>query len=79
MRRRGIWCWSGRGRVRRPSICRLRRYSPNRTGCPTKKGPAAMLARWPAHPRDIDHNPTPAAIRARPAVPIMRLRDYDHD
>lgn len=39
----------------------------------------AILQRWPAPLRDIDHNPTPAAIRARPAVPIMRLRDYNHD
>ena len=42
-------------------------------------GPTAMLPRWPAHLRDIDDHPTPAAIRARPAVPIMRLRDYNHD
>jgi len=44
-----------------------------------EKGPVAMLARWPARSRDIEHNPTPAAIRLRPAVPIMRLRDYNHD
>lgn len=44
-----------------------------------ERGPVAMLPRWPAPLRDIDHNPTPAAIRARPAVPIMRLRDYNHD
>jgi len=44
-----------------------------------EKGPVAMLPRWPAPLRDIDQNPTPATIRARPAVPIMRLRDYNHD
>src|SRR5439155_6708725 len=44
-----------------------------------EKGPVAMLARWPARLRDIDGDPTPAAIRLRPAVPIMRLRDYNHD
>lgn len=42
-------------------------------------GAVAMLARWPARLRDIDRDPTPAAIRRRPAVPIMRLRDYNHD
>jgi len=44
-----------------------------------EKGQVAMLVRWPAPLRDIDHNPTPAAIRARPAVTIMHLRDYNHD
>jgi hypothetical protein len=44
-----------------------------------EKGPVAMLPRWPAPLRDIGHSPTTAAIRARPAVPIMRLRDYNHD
>jgi hypothetical protein len=44
-----------------------------------EKGAVAMLARWPARLRDIDAEPTPAAIRLRPAVPIMRLRDYNHD
>jgi hypothetical protein len=44
-----------------------------------EKGPVAMLARWPARLRDINGDPTPAAIRLRPAVPIMRLRDYNHD
>ena len=44
-----------------------------------KTGPVAMLPRWPAYLRDIDHPPTPAAIRARPGVRIMRLRDYNHD
>ncbi len=44
-----------------------------------EKGRVAMLPRWPVYPRDIDDNPTPAAIRARPVVPIMRLRDYNHD
>lgn len=39
----------------------------------------AMLIRWPARIGDIDDEPTPAAIRLRPAVPIMRLRDYNHD
>jgi hypothetical protein len=39
----------------------------------------AMLPRWPARLSDIDHNPTPAEIRTRPMVRIMRLRDYDHD
>lgn len=42
-------------------------------------GAVAMLARWPARLRDIDRQPTPAAIHLRPAVPIMRLRDYNHD
>ena len=44
-----------------------------------EKGPVAMLPRWPAPLHDIGHYPTPAEIRARPAVPIMRLRDYNHD
>ncbi|MEG3146867.1 hypothetical protein U1839_19630 [Sphingomonas sp. RT2P30] len=44
-----------------------------------EKGPVAILPGWPAPLRDIDRNPTPAAIRARPTVPIMRLRDYNHD
>ena len=39
----------------------------------------AMLARWPVDTHDADRTPTRAAIRARPAVPIMRLRDYNHD
>lgn len=39
----------------------------------------AMLATWPARLSDIDRSPTPATIRARPVVPILRLRDYDHD
>jgi hypothetical protein len=39
----------------------------------------AMLARWPAPLRDIGGGPTPAEIRRRPAVPVMRLRDYNHD
>jgi hypothetical protein len=39
----------------------------------------AMLPRWPVDPHDAERPPTPAAIRARPAVPIMRLRDYDHN
>lgn len=43
------------------------------------KGAVAMLPRWPARLSDIEDEPTPAAIRARPAVPIMRLRDYNHD
>ena len=42
-------------------------------------GVVAMLPRWPARVRDIDREPTPAAIRLRPAVPIMHLRDYNHD
>lgn len=44
-----------------------------------EKGPVAMLARWPAPLKDIGKYPTPASIRTRAAVPIMRLRDYDHD
>jgi len=44
-----------------------------------EEGSVAMLVRWPARLRDIDHPPAPAAIRARRAVPIMRLRDYNHD
>ena len=43
------------------------------------KGPAAMLVRWPARSSDGERALTPAAIRARPPVPIMRLRDYNHD
>jgi hypothetical protein len=39
----------------------------------------AVLPRWGIDPRDVDHVPPPAAIRARPAVPILRLRDYGHD
>lgn len=42
-------------------------------------GALAMLARWPGRSRDIGGDPTPASIRRRPAVPIMRLRDYNHD
>ena len=42
-------------------------------------GAVAMLARWPARLRDIQSLPTAASIRRRPAVPIMRLRDYNHD
>lgn len=41
--------------------------------------PVAMLARWPARLRDIDRETTPAAIRRRRPVPIMHLRDYNHD
>lgn len=41
--------------------------------------PTAMLTRWPARLSDIDRRPTSAAIHARPLVPIMRLRDYNHD
>ena len=44
-----------------------------------EKAPVAMLARWPAHLHDIGRNPTPATIRARAPVPILRLRDYNHD
>lgn len=44
-----------------------------------EKSPVAILPRWPTRARDINDDPTPAAIRSRPAVPIMRLRDYDHD
>ena len=43
------------------------------------KGRVAMLQRWPAHLRDIESIPTRASIRRRPAVQIMRLRDYNHD
>jgi hypothetical protein len=43
------------------------------------KGTVAMLPRWRAQLSDIDNSPTPAAIAARPPVPIMRLRDYNHD
>ena len=39
----------------------------------------AVLPRWPAPLHDIGNSPTTAAIRARPAVSIMRLRDYNHD
>lgn len=41
--------------------------------------PVAMLPRWQTRLEDIRHNPTAATIRARPIVPIMRLRDYNHD
>jgi hypothetical protein len=46
-----------------------------------EKGPVAMLARWPERFKDIGVNRPLSAktIRARPAVPVMRLRDYDHD
>lgn len=46
-----------------------------------EKGPVAMLARWPARLKDMDfdHPASQQAIRARPAVPVMRLRDYNHD
>ncbi len=44
-----------------------------------KKGPVAMLPRWPTELRDIDHITTSAVIRSRPSVPIMQLRDYNHD
>jgi len=44
-----------------------------------EKGSVAMLARWQARLHDIENIPTPAAIRRRPAVPIMHLRDYNHD
>ncbi|MES2043622.1 MAG: hypothetical protein V4475_07080 [Pseudomonadota bacterium] len=44
-----------------------------------ENGPVALLPRWPALLHDIGHSPTPAAIRARPIVRIMRLRDYNHD
>lgn len=43
------------------------------------KGPEAMLARWPARLNDIDHRPTSTTIHARPIVPVMRLRDDNHD
>ena len=39
----------------------------------------AVLPRWGIDPRDVDRVPSPAAIRARPAVPILRLRDDGHD
>lgn len=44
-----------------------------------EKGHVAMLSRWPARLADIEHSPTTAAIRARRAVPVMLLRDYNHD
>jgi hypothetical protein len=44
-----------------------------------KRGPVAMLPRWPSQLHDISNSPTPTVIRNRPAVPIMRLRDYNHD
>lgn len=43
------------------------------------KGAVAMLARWPARLNDMDKNPGRARIRVRPTVPIMHLRDYNHD
>lgn len=39
----------------------------------------AVLSRWNSDPSDVGHEPSSAAIRARPAVLILRLRDYDHD
>jgi hypothetical protein len=46
-----------------------------------EKGAVAMLARWPAPLKDIGpkHPLRPETIRTRPAVPVMRLRDFDHD
>lgn len=44
-----------------------------------EKAPGAVLARWPMRLHDVEQAPTAAAIRARPAVPVMRLRDYNHD
>lgn len=41
--------------------------------------PTAMMVRWPGRLGDIGHGLSPTAIRDRRAVPIMRLRDYNHD
>lgn len=41
--------------------------------------PEAILARWPMRSLDTERYPTPARIRARSSVPLMRLRDYNHD
>jgi len=42
-------------------------------------GKAAVLPRWPMGDDDVSKEVTPKAIRARPAVPILKLADYDHD
>lgn len=46
-----------------------------------EQGPVVILARWPAPLKDIGlrYPIRPETIRARPAVPVMHLRDYDHD
>lgn len=44
-----------------------------------EKGAVAMLQRWPTRLRDMDEKTPIATIRARAPVPILRLRDYNHD
>jgi hypothetical protein len=45
----------------------------------TEAGVAAVLPRWPMGDDDVSKEVTPKAIRARPAVAILKLADYDHD
>ncbi|MET3722788.1 hypothetical protein [Sphingomonas trueperi] len=39
----------------------------------------ATIPRWPYDSNDVARKVTTKAIRARPAVPILNLADYDHD